>query len=116
MHMGSLIDEVAASAGVGRAEAEKAIAIIAAFIAREAPADKVDALFGKLPEARGLASLRPGGSAGLLGVFNDLTGAGLSMGEIQAVAMAFVQCAKREAGEPAVDAVIRAVPGFGQIL
>jgi hypothetical protein len=116
MRMGLLIDEVADAAGVGRAEAEKAVAIIAAFIAREAPADKVEALFGKLPEARRLASLHPGGSTGLLGVFNDLTGAGLGMGDIQAVAMAFVQSAKREAGEPAVDAVIRAIPGLGQIL
>jgi hypothetical protein len=114
--MGSLVDDVAASAGVGRDEAEKALAIIASFIAREAPADKVGELFDKIPEARQLASLHPGSGGGLLGVFNDLSGAGLGMGEMQAVVMAFVERAKRAAGGPTVDAVVRAIPSLGQFL
>jgi hypothetical protein len=111
-----IVDDVAAATGVARAEVEKAVAIIASFIAREAPPDKVAALFDKLPEVQKLASLHAGGGAGLLGVFNDLTGAGLNMSQMQAVVMTFVQRAKTEAGDAPVDAVIRAIPGLGQFV
>jgi hypothetical protein len=114
--MGSLVDEVTAATGVARPSVEKAVAIIASFIAREAPVDKVDALFARLPEARTLAALHPNGGAGLLGVFNDLTSAGLGMSEMQSVVMSFVKAAKAEAGDAPVDAVIRAIPGLGQFL
>jgi hypothetical protein len=49
-------------------------------------------------------------------VFNDLTGAGLNMSQMQAVVMTFVQRAKTEAGDAPVDAVIRAIPGLGQFV
>jgi hypothetical protein len=114
--MDSLIEDVAAATGVDRDEVEKAIGIIVAFIAREAPADKVTALFDKLPGARILADQHPDAGNGLLGVFNDLASAGLGMSEMQAVVMTFVKLAKVDAGDAPVDAVIRSIPGLGQFL
>lgn len=114
--METIVEDVAAATGVDRAEVEKAIGIIVAFIAREAPADKVAALFDKLPGARLLADAHPGGGDGLLGVFNDLAGVGLGMNEMQAVVMTFVKIAKADAGAEPVDAVIAAVPGLGQFV
>ncbi|HVY20432.1 MAG TPA: DUF2267 domain-containing protein [Bauldia sp.] len=114
--MDSLIEDVAAATGVDRDEVEKAVGIIAAFIAREAPADKVTALFDKLPGARQLADQHQGGGDGLLGVFNDLASAGLGMTEMQAVVMTFVKLAKSDAGAAPVDAVIGSIPGLNQFL
>ncbi|MEJ0012313.1 MAG: DUF2267 domain-containing protein [Bauldia sp.] len=114
--METIVEDVAAAAGVDHAEAEKAIGIIVSFIAREAPADKVAALFDKLPGARTLADAHPNGGDGLLGVFNDLAGAGLGMNELQAVVTTFVKIAKADAGDAPVDAVIAAIPGLSQFI
>ena len=51
-----------------------------------------------------------------MGVFNDLTAAGLGMGEIQGVARAFVGYAREKAGAAAVDRIVGAIPGLGQFV
>jgi hypothetical protein len=114
--METIVEDIAAATGVDRAEAEKAIGIIVGFIAREAPADKVEALFEKLPGARLLADANPGSGDGLLGVFNDLASAGLGINEMQAVVLTFVKIAKADAGAAPVDEVVAAIPGLSQFL
>jgi hypothetical protein len=114
--METIVEDIAAATGIDRVEAEKALGIIVGFIAREAPADKVAALFDKLPGARLFADTNPGSGDGLLGVFNDLALAGLGINEMQAVVLTFVKIAKADAGAEPVDAVIAAIPGLGQFL
>ncbi len=114
--MEPIVEDVAAATGVDAAEAEKAIGIIVSFIARQAPADKAAALFDNLPGAWALADVHPGSGDGLLGVFNDLAGAGLGMNEMQAVVMAVVKVAKADAGDAPVDAEIAAIPCLGQFI
>jgi hypothetical protein len=114
--MEQLVAEVATKAGVTPAVARKAVAIIIAFIAREAPPDKVAAVVDKLPGARDLAKESLAKSSGLMGVFNDLTAAGLGMSGVQTVARTFVAHARATAGEKDVDALVRSIPGLSQFV
>ena len=114
--MDELFAEIATTIGLDPAVARKAVGVIADFVRHEAPADTVAALFDKLPGARALADENAQGSGGLFGLLNDLTGAGLGMGEIQSVAIAFVAFAKAKAGAKDVDAVIAAIPALGQFM
>jgi hypothetical protein len=114
--MDQLIADIAAKTGVPTAAARQAIAIIVAFLAREAPADKVNVLLDKLPGARELAKESTGRGSGLMGVFNDLTGSGLGMGGVQTAAKMFGTYARSKAGDRDVDAVIRSIPGLSQFV
>jgi hypothetical protein len=114
--MDQLVADVAAKAGVPVAVARKALAIIVNFIAREAPSDKASILLDRLPGARELAKESTARGAGIMGVFNDLTAAGLGMGGVQQVARMFVAHARVKAGEKDVDAVIRSIPGLSQFV
>jgi hypothetical protein len=114
--MDQLIADVAAKTGVSSSVARKAVAIIASFIAREAPADKATLMLDRIPGARELAKESTGRGAGLMGVFNDLTGAGLSMNGVQQVARMFVAHAKSTIGDKDVDVVIRSIPGLSQFV
>ena len=51
-----------------------------------------------------------------LGVFNDLTAAGLGMAEIQSVTKEFMTYAKGKVGERDVNAVVSAIPGLSQFV
>ena len=114
--MDELVDDIVAKTGLERGVARKAVGIIINFLGREGPSDKVTALIDNLPGARALADEHSGASGGLLGVFNDLTGAGLGMAEIQSVTKAFVDYAKGRIGERDVTAVVSAIPGLGQFV
>ena len=114
--MDELVDQIAAKTGLDRAVTRRAVGIIINFLGREGPADKVQALIDKLPGARGLADENAGASGGLLGVFNDLTAAGLGMAQVQVVASEFVAFAKAKIGEGEVNAVVNAIPGLSQFV
>jgi len=114
--MDELVDQIVAATGLDRAAARKAVGIIIGFLNREGPADKVKELIDKLPGARALADENSGASGGLMGVFNDLTGAGLGFAEIQSVASAFISFARAKLGDREVDAVVRAVPGLASFI
>jgi hypothetical protein len=114
--MDELVDQISTATSLDPAIARKAIGIIVGFLRREGPADKVATMIDKLPGARVLADENGTGSGGLLGVFNDLAGAGLSMTEIQAVASSFLTFAKTKIGEREVDDVVRGIPGLGQFI
>jgi hypothetical protein len=114
--MDELLGELTAKTGVDRDSARKALGIIISFIESEAPPEKTAALLARLPGAQALAGENGAPSGGLLGVFNDLTAAGLGISEIQAVVSGFVDYAKAKAGEHEVNAVISAIPGLGQFI
>jgi hypothetical protein len=114
--MDQLIVDVAAKTGVSAAVARKALAIVVNFIAREAPADQAAALMNGLPGARELAKEATGRGTGIMGVFNDLTAAGLSLNGVQQVARMFVAHARGKLGDKQVDAMIRSIPGLSQFV
>ena len=95
---------------------KKTIGIIINFLGREGPPEKVQAIIDKLAGARALADENAGASGGLLGVFNDLTAAGLGMAQVQVVAREFVNFAKAKVGEADVNVVINAIPGLSQFM
>jgi hypothetical protein len=114
--MDELIAEIAANTGVEPAIARNALAIIIGFLAREGPTGHAQTLIDGLPGARELAGEAAGGSAGIMGVFNDLTRAGLGLGAIQGVTREFVAYARGEVGDRAVDEVISGIPGLSQFV
>jgi len=114
--MDELVEQIAAKTGLGPLVVRKAVGIIINFLGREGPPEKVQAIIDKLAGARALADENAGASGGLLGVFNDLTAAGLGMAQVQVVAREFVTFAKAKAGEAEVNAVIKAIPGLTQFI
>jgi hypothetical protein len=114
--MEDLIADITNKTGLGRPTVEKALGIIINFLEREGPAGKVASMIDQLPGARQLAAVNPSQASGLFAVFGELSSAGLGMGEIQAIAGAFIAFAKAKRGEREVDAVIRAIPGVGQFI
>jgi hypothetical protein len=114
--MDELVAKVAAATGVAPAIARKAVVIILGFLQREAKSDKVGELFDALPGAREAVGTGGGGASGVMGVFGELSGAGLGMGQIQGAARAFMEFARQKAGPAAVDEVVRSVPGLGQFI
>jgi hypothetical protein len=114
--MDELINHIAGQTGVAPQVARRATGIIISFLSREAPAEAVNALLDELPGSRTLAAETGRVSRGLMGVFGDLTGAGLGMGDIRGVASALISYARAKAGPAKVDAVVAAIPGLSQFV
>jgi hypothetical protein len=120
--MDELVGRLVAEVGIDRAVAEKAVGIILAFLLKEGPADKVQALIASMPgaEAAAAAEADAGGGmfgmGGIMGVGTQLMSAGLSMSEVQAVARILLAYAKEKAGEDTVGEVVGAIPGLGQFV
>src|SRR5262245_36507968 len=126
--MQELIGRVMAAAGLDQERAEKAVGIILSLVRAQAPRDKVDQLFARLPGAGELAdrhgrdgAARGGLLGGLLGgglmgaplaAVGKLQAAGLSMGEIKAVGYEVLAYAKEKAGPDLVRDVAGAIPGL----
>ena len=51
-----------------------------------------------------------------MAALNELTSAGLDMGQVQTVAKELVGYAKEKAGDEVVDEVISQIPGLSQVL
>jgi hypothetical protein len=114
--MDELINAITAATGVAPQVARRAAGIIIAFLSREGPPEAVKALLDALPGSRDLAAESGRGRGGLMGVFGDLTGAGLGIGDIRGVAGALLGYARDKAGPAKVDAVMGAIPGLGQFI
>lgn len=124
--MDDLIGRLVAETGVDRAAAEKAVAIILDFLAKEGPADKVQPLLAKMPGAEALlqkAANEGGGVGGLGGAMSGVMGAGmrmmsagLSMGQVQSVTKTVIAYAREKAGEDAVGEIVAAIPGLAQFV
>jgi hypothetical protein len=115
--MDELVAKIVAATGADAAIARRAAALILGFLLREGAPDKVGVLVDALPGARDAIAANPGsGGSGVMGIFNDLTAAGLGMGEIQGAARAFVDYARGKAGAATVDEVIGSIPGLSQFV
>ncbi len=112
--MDEFIKQIAATTGIAPEVVRRATGVIFSYLTREGPADAVGSLLDALPGSRDLAAKNSGRS--LMGIFGDLTGAGLGMGEIQGFASALLDEARAKAGAEKVDAVLAAIPGLSQFI
>ena len=129
--MDELIARVAAKAAIPPDQAERAINLVLAFLKRQAPAE-FDELQHHLPNAEtavageadnpkaggmtGSLMNMIGGGGGLMGLAAQLTGVGLSTGEMTSVGREIFAYAREHAGEERVSQVAHAIPGLSQLL
>jgi hypothetical protein len=118
--MDELLDRLVAKVGVERGVAEKAVGIILAFLLKEGPADKVQALINQMPGAeaavQSAASEGGFGMGGIMGVGTKLMAAGLGMDEMQGVTRELLAYSREKLGEDAVGEIVGAIPGLGQFI
>ena len=124
--MDELIDIIASKVGIEKDVASKAVGILLNFLRKEGPDDAVANLFGSIEgaEAMAMQAEANAGGGGLFGAFGggimavmgQLQGAGLGMGEIQAVTKETVAFAREKAGADTVDAVLAKIPGVSQFV
>jgi hypothetical protein len=118
--MDELLDRLVAKVGVDRGVAEKAVGIILAFLLKEGPSDKVQALINQIPggEAAMQAAASDGGfgMGGIMGVGTKLMAAGLSMDQMQGVTREIISYAREKAGEDTVGEIVGSIPGLGQFV
>jgi hypothetical protein len=120
--MDELIGRLVATAGVDRATAEKAVAIIMSFLIKEGPSEQVRALTERLPGGEAFLATHGGadssgsGIGGIMGVASKLMAAGLSMGQVQAVTQEIIAYSREKAGEDVVGEIVGAIPGLGQFV
>ena len=122
--MDELVDQIVANVGIERPIAERAVGIILDFLATEGPADKVQALLGRLPgaveaiaaaHAEGGSELS-GGMGGIMGVGSRLMSVGLGMSEIQGVTRELIAYARDKAGDEDINGIVDAIPGLSQFI
>ena len=118
--MDELLDRLVAKVGVDQGVAEKAIGIILAFLLKEGPSDKVQALINQMPgaEAAMQAAATEGGfgMGGIMGVGTKLMAAGLSMDQMQGVTREIIAYSREKAGEDTVGEIVGSIPGLGQFV
>ncbi|MEW5422611.1 DUF2267 domain-containing protein [Amorphus sp. 3PC139-8] len=128
--MDELIDIIVEKTGMTRGTAEKAISIVVTLLANEGPKESKE-LIDKLPGAEhmvkehgeaggsgvlgGLGGLM-GGGMGAMAAFNQMTAAGLDMGQIQTVVKEFVAFSRKYAGDELVDQIVQKFPGLSQFV
>jgi hypothetical protein len=125
--MEELVARLTQAAGIDAATAHNAVGIILDFLKKEAPAEHVDQAVAAIPGAAetansqtetggsGLGGLM-GGAGGLMALAGQLTSAGLSMGQMQAVGKELFAYVREKAGEDVVGGIVAAVPGLSQFV
>jgi hypothetical protein len=118
--MDELLDRLVANAGVDRGVAEKAVGIILAFLLKEGPSDKVQALIDQMPGAEAATQAATGeggfGMGGIMGVGTKLMGVGLGMDQMKAVTREIIAHAREKIGEDAVGEIVGSIPGLDQFV
>jgi hypothetical protein len=118
--MDELLDRLVANVGIDRATAEKSVGIILAFLLKEGPTDKVQALIDQMPGADAAAQAAASGGGfgmgGIMGVGTKLMAAGLGMTQMQTVTREIIAYSREKAGEDAVGEIVGSIPGLGQFV
>jgi hypothetical protein len=113
--MDDLIADLAEKTGLEPDAVRSALGRIIAFLEREDRSRQVSAMIDRLDGARALAAGRSA-SGGLFVLFAQLSGAGLGLDEIKAVATGFLAFAKSQLGVEEVDQTLRSIPSLSQFL
>ena len=118
--MDELLDRLVAKVGIDRGVAEKAVGIILAFLLKEGPSDKVQALVNQMPGAEPVIQTAGSdggfGMGGIMGVGTKLMAAGLGMDEMQGVTRELLAYSREKAGEDTVGEIVGSIPGLGQFI
>lgn len=120
--MEELVNQIAAKVGIEQEMAQKAVGIILNFLNKSAPQDKMSQLLDAIPGARDVVSGESGGGGmfggmmGAMAAMNELTGIGLSMGQVQGVTKETVKFAKDKAGEDVINDIVSSIPGLSQFV
>ncbi|HEX4765459.1 MAG TPA: DUF2267 domain-containing protein [Lichenihabitans sp.] len=118
--MQELVDRVSAATGLEPETAHKAIGIVLGFIQKEVPPEDSAAILDKVPGARQAAAVAAaesdGSTPGLMGLANQLTTAGLDMGDMQSLGREMFAYLRERVGEDAVGQLAGAVPGLAQFM
>jgi hypothetical protein len=124
--MKQIVNQIAAATGIDPELAEKALGMMLGFLEKEGDDDAVEKMIAAIPGAGELISQfgsHGGGGflsglmgGGIMGLGQQLMGAGLGMGEITALAKQTIAVAKQYAGEELVDQVVASIPGLGQFI
>src|SRR5690348_11651287 len=118
--MDELIGQLAVKAGLDRAVAEKTIGIMLNFLRNEGPSQQVQALIDGIPGAEAaIAASRAGGlsrlmGGGLMAVGTRLTGLGLGITDIQAVARELFRFGRDKIGADQMSEIVAGTPGLNQ--
>ena len=134
--MDELIAKLTQAAGIDAVTAEKAVGVIVNFLRKQAPAEPVQQAMAAIPGAHqaadqqaqaqeqdgglggalaGLGGLM-GGDGGLMALAGQLTSAGLSMGQMEAVGKTLFAHVREKCGEDVVGEIVSAVPGLSQFV
>ena len=118
--MDELLDRLVDNVGVDRGVAEKAVGIILAFLLREGPSDRVQALIDQTPGADAAIAAADSeggfGMGGILGVGSRLMAAGLGMEQMRRGTEEIIAYAREKIGDDATEDIIDSIPGLGQIV
>jgi len=123
--MDQLIAGIAEKVGIDPELARKAVSIILTFLNKDGPQDLVKQVMETMPGASELIESDSGGggllgglmgSMGAMGALNQLTSAGLDMGQVSGVTREVISYAKEHAGEDIVDEIVGSIPGLSQVI
>ncbi len=125
--MDQLIATITDNVGIDRELAEKAVAIILNFLSKDGPQDLVGQVISAMPGATEFLEANQGGgdggllgglvgSMGAMGALNEMTSAGLNMGQVSGVTREVIAFAKQHADEAVVDEIVGSIPGLSQVI
>ncbi|MDB5552932.1 MAG: hypothetical protein JWL86_2916 [Rhizobium sp.] len=124
--MSEIVNQIADATGIDPELAEKALGMMLGFLEKEGDDAAVQKMIAAIPGAAELISEYGGdggggflsglAGGGIMGLGQQLMGAGLGMGEITALAKQTIAVAKQYAGEETVDQVVASIPGLGQFI
>jgi hypothetical protein len=128
--MDELINRVVANLGIDEGLAQKSVGIILGFLQKEGPAAEIGQMFDAMPGAADLAAEHSSGGGGgmlgglmgmmggggVMGLGQQLMGAGLSMGQMGDLGKELFTYGREKAGEDAMGAIVGAIPGLGQFV
>jgi hypothetical protein len=117
--MNELVDELAATAGVDDAVAEKTIGIVLDYLRSEGPPETVQALIDGIPGAEATIAAVRGDSGlsrlmggGLMAVGTRLMGLGLTITDIQTIARELFAFGRDKIGADRMGTIIARTPGL----
>jgi hypothetical protein len=130
--MDELVERVAGATGLDAATAQKVVALILGFLAKEGPPEDVAALSGAIPGAQaaidaaeaeegggGLGSRlmgMMGSTGGLMGLAGKLSGLGLGMDQMQGAGREIFAYCKDKVGEERLGRIAGGIPGLSQFV
>jgi hypothetical protein len=130
--MDELVERVAGATGLDATTAQKVVALILGFLAKEGPPEDVAALSEAIPGSQaaideaeaeegggGLGSRlmgMMGSTGGLMGLAGKLTGLGLGMDQMQGAGREIFAYCKDKVGEERLGRIAGSIPGLSQFV